>query len=122
MDLYEETIVGSGVEERVRDAYTFGVERAKAIRALKAHRRTLRAMGATALYLFGSTARNRAKRGSDVDIFIEYDPKSNFSLVELVEIQQFLTDELDTRVDVATRDSLHPMLRKGIEQSAVRVF
>jgi predicted nucleotidyltransferase len=96
--------------------------KARAIRALKAYREALRTMGATALYLFGSTARNQAGRGSDVDVFIEYDPKSDFSLMELVEIQHYLSDQLDTRVDVATRDSLHPALRRGIEQSAVRVF
>jgi predicted nucleotidyltransferase len=63
------------------------------------HRKALRAMGARAQYLCGSTACNRS---SDVDAFVEYDPKSDFSLLELVETQQYLSDQLDTRVDVAT--------------------
>jgi predicted nucleotidyltransferase len=32
-----------------------------------------------------------------------------------------LEDELGIVVDVTTRDSLHPMLRRDIENSAVRV-
>jgi predicted nucleotidyltransferase len=39
----------------------------------------------------------------------------------LVGIKLFLEDELGVEVDVTTRDSLHPMLREGIESSAVRL-
>src|SRR5882724_1625385 len=93
-----------------------------AIAKLRARPRTQQRMGATSLYLFGSTARNAASKGSDVDVFIEYDPASDFSLIELVGIKLYLEDELHAPVDVATRDGLHPMLRKSIEQSAIRIF
>lgn len=79
-------------------------------------------MGATALFLFGSTARDEAAIGSDVDLFIDYDPVRNFSLIDLVGIKLFLEDRLDTTVDVTTRSSLHPLLRERIERSAVRIF
>lgn len=79
-------------------------------------------MGATSLYLFRSTARNEAMASSDLDIFIDYDPGRRFSLIDLVGIKQFLEEELEVDVDVTTRNSLHPMLRTDIEQSAVRIF
>ena len=79
-------------------------------------------MGATSLYLFGSTARNEAMASSDLDIFIDYDPGRRFSLIDLVGIKQFLEEELEVEVDVTTRNSLHPMLRTDIEHSAVRIF
>jgi len=82
----------------------------------------MRAMGATALYLFGSTARDETSESSDLDLFIDYDPSSNFNAFGLVGIKQFLEEELEIPVDVTTRDGLHPMLRREIEQSAVRVF
>ena len=47
---------------------------------------------------------------------------SKFSLLELVGIKLLLEKKLGVPVDVTTRDSLHPMLRAEIEQSAVRVF
>lgn len=79
-------------------------------------------MGATALYLFGSTARNEATPGSDLDLFIDYDPEGRFNAFDLVGIKLLLEEELHVPVDVTTRDSLHPRLRLGIESSAVRIF
>jgi uncharacterized protein len=82
----------------------------------------VRARGATSLYLFGSAVRDEAKFDSDLDLFIDYDPKKKFSLVDLVGIKLFLEDALGVEIDLTTRDSLHPMLRNDIEQSAIRVF
>lgn len=79
-------------------------------------------MGATSLYLFGSTARDEARAVSDLDLLIDYDPNSRFNAFDLVGIKQYLEDELQLPVDVTTRDGLHPMLRAEIEQTAVRVF
>lgn len=98
------------------------MNRIEAIAGLQAQAATVRAMGATALYLFGSTVRDEARAGSDLDLFIEYDTGRKFSLFDLVGIKLFLEERLGTTVDVTTRDSLHPRLRDGIEQSAVRVF
>ena len=93
-----------------------------AIARLKAHADGVRAMGATSLHLFGSTARNEAQVDSDLDLFIDYDPESRFNGFDLVGIKLFLEDRLGTPVDVTTRDSLHPRLRERIERSAIRVF
>ena len=98
------------------------MNRNDAIASLKACADAVKARGATSLYLFGSTARGEAKTGSDLDMFIDYDPRKKFSLVDLAGIKLYLEDTLGVDVDVTTRDSLHPMLRKDIEESAVRVF
>jgi len=47
---------------------------------------------------------------------------SGLDNVYLVGIKLYLEDELDAPIDVATRDGLHPTLRKSIEQSAIRIF
>ena len=96
--------------------------REEAIDALARHRDELRARGATALYLFGSTARDEAGAESDLDLFLDYDPQSKFSLLTLVQLQRLLQDRLGVRVDLTTRDSLHRLMRDQIERSAVRVF
>jgi uncharacterized protein len=98
------------------------MNRTEAVTKLKGCADAVKARGATSLYLFGSVVRDEAKSSSDLDLFIDYDPKKKFSLVDLVGIKLFLEDALGVEVDVTTRDSLHPMLRKDIEQSAVRVF
>ena len=79
-------------------------------------------MGATALYLYGSTARDEAGQASDLDLFIDYNPESRFNAFDLVGIKLLLEQELDVPVDVTTRDGLHPRLRPGIEKSAIRIF
>jgi uncharacterized protein len=82
----------------------------------------LKARGAAAAYLFGSTARDEATSGSDLDLFIDVVPDRKFSLIDLSGIELFLTDELGIEVDVTTRDSLHPRLKAAIEREAVRAF
>jgi len=98
------------------------MNRVEAIAKLQAHADAIKALGATSLYLFGSSARDEARPDSDLDVFVEYDPNKKFSLMDLVGIKLFLEDELGIPVDVMTRDSLHPILRQDIEKSAVRVF
>ncbi|CDZ68299.1 Putative nucleotidyltransferase [Neorhizobium galegae bv. orientalis] len=98
------------------------MNRTDAIQKLQQHADAVKGMGATALYLFGSTVRDEAQASSDLDLFIDYDPAKRFSLLDLVGIKQFLEEELAVEVDVTTRSSLHPMLRTDIEQSAIRVF
>ena len=94
----------------------------EAITALKSQTNAVQALGATALYLFGSTARDTAGKSSDLDLFVDYDRDSRFSLVELVGIKQLLESRLGIAVDVTTRDSLDPLLRNRIEASAERIF
>ena len=74
---------------------------------------------ATGLYLFGLTARDDAGSESDLDLLVDYDRSSRFSLVELVGIKQFLERRLGVHVDLTTRDSPNPLLNKDrIEASA----
>ncbi|MCK6449819.1 MAG: nucleotidyltransferase domain-containing protein [Alphaproteobacteria bacterium] len=98
------------------------MRRRDAIATLKDQAEAVKALGATALYLFGSTSRDAATGSSDLDLFIDYDPDSRFSLVELVGIKQLLEDRLGVPVDLTTRDSLDPILRARIEASAERIF
>lgn len=98
------------------------MDRREALNSLKEHSDAVRGMGATGLYLFGSAVRDELKPGSDLDVFIDYEAGSQFSFLDLVAIKQFLEEKLDVEIDVTTRDSLHPMLKADIEQSAVRVF
>ncbi|POO53075.1 nucleotidyltransferase family protein [Agrobacterium rosae] len=98
------------------------MEKAVAIEKLKQRADAMKRMGATTLYMFGSTARDEASASSDLDLFIDHDPAKRFSLFDLVGIKQFLEQELSVSVDVTTRTSLHPMLKGDIEQSAIRIF
>jgi hypothetical protein len=96
--------------------------RSEALRLLSAKADAVKALGATSLYLFGSTARDEAAPSSDLDLFIDYDRGQGFSLLNLAGIKLFLEEELHSPIDVTTRDSLHPLLRDDIQRYAIRVF
>lgn len=98
------------------------MESAHAIARLLSLADDVRALGATSLYLFGSTLRGEATGDSDVDVFVDYDAASRFNAFDLVGIKLLLEDALGAPVDVMTRDGLHPRLRGTIERSALRVF
>lgn len=96
--------------------------RSDAIARLREQAQTVRGMGATALYLFGSTVRDKAHAGSDLDLFIDYDQDSRFNAFDLIGIKLLLETKLAVPIDITTRDGLHAMLKSDIEQSAIRVF
>ncbi len=98
------------------------MKRRDAIIALREQTNAIKALGATGLYLFGSTVRDGATTVSDLDLVIDYDRSGHFSLVELVGIKQFLEGRLGIPVDLTTRDSLDPFLRRRIEASAEKIF
>jgi predicted nucleotidyltransferase len=94
----------------------------EALRKLKSHADALKALGATSLYLFGSTARNKAGNDSDVDLFLDYDPRGRFSVLDLVAAKRLLEKGLGVAIDLTTRNGLHPLIRKKVEAEATRVF
>ena len=97
------------------------MRRQEAIARLTRHEAELRLLGVEHLYLFGSTARDEAREDSDVDLFFDYD-EGSLSLFGLMEVKERASEILESKADIMTRDSLHKVLRAGIEQSALRVF
>ena len=98
------------------------MKRDEIIARIRKHADAIRAEGATSLYLFGSAAREDMGPASDIDVFVDYDPESRFSLLHLSGIRLILMDELSREVDITTRNSLRPPLREKILADAVRVL
>jgi predicted nucleotidyltransferase len=97
------------------------MERDTAIATLRAHEAELKRLGVQHLYLFGSTARGEARDDSDVDLFFDYE-KGKLSLFDLMEVKEQAARILGRKTDIMTRDSIHKVLRAGIEASALQVF
>lgn len=101
--------------------YSILMNRDEAISRLKQHEADLKRLGVEHLYLFGSTARGEAQEESDVDLFFDYE-KGKLGLFELMDVKAYAASILGRKTDIMTRDSLHKMLRRQIEETAVRVF
>lgn len=97
------------------------MRRDELIEKLRAHADAIRAHGVTALYLYGSTAREDAGAASDVDLFADVDYQ-RFGFIPFMDLRDYLAGLLDSKVDFTTRNALHPDLRDRITRSAIKVF
>ncbi|MFH0821544.1 MAG: nucleotidyltransferase family protein [Pseudomonadota bacterium] len=75
--------------------------------------------GITRLALFGSTARDTAESGSDVDVLVAFNGPATSK--RFFGVQFYLEDLLGCRVDLVTEKALRPELRFYIEQERVYV-
>lgn len=68
--------------------------------------------------LFGSWARNQAKKKSDLDLVIEFSGKKK-DLFDLVHLKIVLEEETGLKIDLVTYKSLHPLLKDSILKEQV---
>lgn len=92
------------------------------LRRLAALEKPLRDRGINSLALFGSVLRGTAGPHSDIDVLIDVAPDVRFSLLDLVNLRDFLQDQLGHRVDVVTRSGLDPLIRDRVIHAAERIF
>ena len=64
--------------------------------------------------LFGSFVRGDQRDDSDVDIIIEFSYPENQSLLDLIAIEQEISELLNRKIDVLTIGSIHPLLKDQI--------
>ncbi|MEZ5857106.1 MAG: hypothetical protein R3D67_21085 [Hyphomicrobiaceae bacterium] len=58
----------------------------------------------------------RAGPDSDIDIIVDYDPDSRFSLLDLIAVGRLIEERLGIKADVMTRPGLHLVLKADIEE------
>ncbi len=92
------------------------------IEVLRTYDAALRENGATGLFLFGSRAIGIPRPASDLDLFIDYDPKAKVpNTFRLMQIEEDISKALGIPVTITTRNALHPLMKDSIEQDAIRV-
>jgi len=79
-----------------------------------------RRWGVVRASVFGSVARGEATSASDVDFLVEFE--EGRSLLDLSGLRLDLADLLGRDVDVATMNSLHPLLRDRILAELVPIL
>jgi len=76
--------------------------------------------GISYLGVFGSVVRGEDKKESDIDILIDFDETKSF--FELADIQYYLEEVLDKKVDLVPRKSIKPQIKSFIEKDLVTVY
>src|SRR5262249_37265056 len=106
----------------MQNLYLRRMHREEVIAKLRAAEPDIRALGAGALFLYGSYARDEAGPGSDVDIFIDKDPSRTFGFHQFIEVYFKLQKGLGLPIGYKTRGGLGDLYLPDIEREAVRVF
>lgn len=70
--------------------------------------------------IFGSYARGEQTENSDLDILIDFESKIN--LLELISLEQELSEILGVKVDLITARSIHQNLKPFIEADLIRIL
>jgi predicted nucleotidyltransferase len=81
--------------------------------------RTLKKYNPTSVGIFGSYARGENTSSSDLDILVDFNNTPD--LLEIIGIEQSLTEALGIKVDLITTRSLHPGLKEYVEMDLIEL-
>lgn len=79
----------------------------------------VRRFGITDLALFGSTARDEAQVGSDIDVLVEFDGRSTAK--RYFGVQFYLEDLLACPIDLVQKEVIRTELKPYIEKDLIHV-
>jgi predicted nucleotidyltransferase len=71
------------------------------------------------LGIFGSVVRNQQKKGSDVDVLVEF--SSPIGFFDFIRLENFLAKTLDQKVDLVSKKALKPAIRDEILRETLYV-
>ena len=96
----------------------------KSIKEIKSiiskNRKTLSSIyGVKDIGVFGSYINNNQKVESDIDILVEFNEMPD--LIKFIELESYLTNLLQTKVDLVEKSSIRPQLKREILKSVVMV-
>ena len=96
------------------------LERIEAV--LAGHREDLRTRyRVKEIGVFGSYVRREQDENSDLDILVEFEPDAGISLLDLVDLENHLSDLLGVKVDLVERSALKPRIGRHILREVVYV-
>ncbi len=91
-------------------------------RILKKHVKELREKyGVKEIGVFGSYVRGEQKKSSDIDILVEFYPHAEMDLIKFVELEDYLSQLLGTKVDLVMKSALKPRIGKRILKEVVYI-
>ena len=98
------------------------MDKAEALTRLRAHEAELRAMGVTALSLFGSVARGEAGPDSDVDVAVTLDRDRHLDLLDFATLNLRLQDMLGVKVDLISEPARRVRFQAQIDLDRAHAF
>ena len=95
------------------------MDKKQVLTIIKKQKSVLDEFGVRSLSLFGSFAREESKKGSDIDILVEFNRP--VGLFEFARLKLYLEKKLGREVDLVTPEALRDEMREDILREALRV-
>jgi predicted nucleotidyltransferase len=73
-------------------------------------------------WLFGSCARGKQTRKSDVDILVKFDENAEISLFDHIRIMHKLQDLLHKKIDLVEEGCIGKFARQSVEQDKILIY
>lgn len=80
---------------------------------------TIKKVNPTYVAVFGSYARSEQTASSDLDLLFDYE--GNINLLDIIGVEQDLSERLGIKVDLISRRSLNPHLKDYIQNDLVEL-
>lgn len=86
------------------------------LETLHKNRDKIKSFGVKKLVLFGSFARDKQKKTSDIDFLVEY-KKGRGNYKDKLEILHYLEDLFERQIDIGTKENLKDFLKESISEA-----
>ncbi len=93
------------------------ITRSGVLTTLEKNQDKIKKFGVKRLAVFGSYAKNKQQKNSDVDVLVEFRPGEK-SFDRFMELQEFLRRVLRRKVDLVTPQALKPSMRQAVLKEA----
>lgn len=99
-----------------------GLSRDEIIASLRGLEPALRKRGVTGLAIFGSRSRGDARQDSDLDVLVEVESTTKFSLSDLFGVQHIIQDAVGVETQATLRSELDQRITGRIADDLIKVF
>lgn len=92
------------------------------IAAIRKNADAIKGKGVSKLAILGSQAGDDYRLDSDIDILVEIEPETSFSLLNLIDVEHIIEDATGLQTQATVRRSLSPRFTQRIADDILEVF
>ncbi|OKO90432.1 DNA polymerase [Bradyrhizobium sp. NAS80.1] len=92
------------------------------IAAIRENADAIKGKGVSKLAIFGSQARDDYRPDSDIDVLVEIEPETSFSLLNLIDVEHIIEEATGLQAQATVRSTISPHFAQRIEDDILEVF